>query len=107
MSGFSQGEVRVWVQAQGSARQLVTVVSSDLTGEYGRPLVVPVVGRWADLYPYVVPLADGDPVDGSVVVGMLRYVEREWLGETVGRLTGASLHLILDAVFELLAPEAQ
>jgi mRNA interferase MazF len=95
-----QGEVREL--RLGQHRYRVVVVSSDAYN-VAEPavLVAPLRRRAADVPPYLIAMADQDPVGGTVDVGLLAHVEQPALGEVVGILTGATMARVRDALHVL------
>ncbi|GEM_PF-1355820 len=70
----------------------------------GSPYCAPIVrqrGSSDELPPFVVPLAETDPVAGVVVVNRLRRIPVEAGAERVGMATGASMARINDAIKDL------
>jgi mRNA interferase MazF len=82
-----QGQVLEWRSPAGPLR--VLVLSQDTYSASGWPVCAAIV-RAGEGSPYVVPLADPDPVGGRVVLGTIAAIPGAELGEPVGMVTGAT-----------------
>ena len=96
----NQGEIYNHLVA--GARYRVVVVSSDAHNATGRPAwIAPVRHGGIDAPPYLVVLADTDPLGGAVDIDrMIRAVPA---GEAIGLLTGATVERVRQAINTLFA----
>ncbi|GAA3455925.1 hypothetical protein GCM10018962_77590 [Dactylosporangium matsuzakiense] len=84
---MTQGEVREWRSPAGPLR--VLVLSPETYSATGWP-VCAVIVRAGEGSPYVVPLADPDPIGGRIVLGTIAAIPAAELGDSVGMVTGAT-----------------
>jgi mRNA interferase MazF len=85
----------------------LVVLSTDAYNddERTRPLVADIVRRIAGVSsPFLVPLADPDPVGGVVDLTSLRTVNRSGMVSLVAVLTGGTLARIADALAAFTEP---
>lgn len=82
-----QGDVVEWRSPTGPLR--VLVLSDDTYNVIGWP-VCAVIVRAGATSPYVVGLADPDPVGGRIILGTIAPVSGAELGESVGTVSGAT-----------------
>jgi len=102
-----RGEVWEYDHPDRPERVRVVVLSTDAYNEdeRSRPLVAEIVRRIAGVSaPFLVPLADPDPVGGVVDLTSLRTVSRHGLVSVVGMLTGGTLARIADALIAFTEP---
>jgi mRNA interferase MazF len=96
----SQGEV--YDHVIDGSRYRILVVSSDAHNDTGKtPWVVPIRHGGIDAPPYLVALADTDPLGGTVDVDRLTRVDPN--GSPVGILTGATVERVRHAISTLFA----
>jgi mRNA-degrading endonuclease toxin of MazEF toxin-antitoxin module len=89
-----------WVE--GATRRTVLVVSNDeYNGSTSMPVVMRLV-RTGPASPYLVPLADADPVGGRVLVGSIGPIHAVNLRQVQGVITGATLERVRAAARLLL-----
>jgi mRNA-degrading endonuclease toxin of MazEF toxin-antitoxin module len=100
-----QGEIRAWLDDTGRDTGMrVLVVSGDEVNEDIHPIVVPLRRGRDDYPPYLVSLAEQDPVAGTANVAQLGFELERQLGEVIGIVTGATMERIRQAIQELIAP---
>jgi mRNA interferase MazF len=89
----------------GQTRYRVIVLSGDAHNERpsASPYCAPIVRQRgsSDLPPFVVPLAETDPVAGVVVVNRVRRIPAAAGAEQVGIATGASMARLSAALRDL------
>jgi len=100
----NRGEI--WTVGERSdLRYRVVVLSGDAHNERPRaaPYCAPVVRQRGatTLPPFVVPLAETDPLSGVVVVSRLRRISCTAGAERVGMVTGASMARLEEAMRDL------
>lgn len=98
MTDYRQGEIRGY-----GPYGKVVVLSTDEVSNGGFPVVAPVNRDGEDIPPYMVGLADQDPIRGAVDVARLSHVPEpdKYLGEAVGLLSGATMERVRNAVLDL------
>jgi mRNA interferase MazF len=96
----------IWtIGDRGSLRYRVVVLSAE--AHNGRPsaapFCAPIVRQrgTSDLPPFVVPLAETDPLSGVVVVNRMRRLRASSGAERLGMVTGASMARLRDALRDL------
>lgn len=82
-------------------RYRVLVVSSDAHNAVATPWVVPLRRRAVDAPPYLIALADTDPLGGTADVGRLDQVHIE--GEPIGLISGVTMERIRSAIHDIFA----
>jgi mRNA-degrading endonuclease toxin of MazEF toxin-antitoxin module len=96
----NQGEVYDHVVA--GSRYRVAVVSSDAHNATGKPAwIAPVRHGRIDAPPYLVALADTDPLGGALDID--RMIRATPAGESIGLLTGATVDRVRQAIYTLFA----
>lgn len=83
------------------SRYRALVVSSDAHNEVRTPWLVPVARRSIDAPPYLVALADPDPIGGTADLDRLFRLQPD--GEPLGTITGATMARVRDAINTLFA----
>ena len=101
---MNRGEI--WTLGEpGQISYRVIVLSGDAHNERpsGSPFCAPIVRQRGagELPPFVVPLAETDPVTGVVVVNRLRRIPASAGVASVGMATGASMARLGDALRDL------
>lgn len=101
---MNRGEI--WtIGDRGDLRYRVVVLSGDAHNDRARaaPFCAPIVRQWGatNLPPFVVPLAETDPLSGVVVVSRMRRIPASAGTERIGMVTGASMARLGDAVRDL------
>jgi mRNA interferase MazF len=104
---MNRGEI--WtIGGRGDLRYRVVVLSGGTHNDRpsASPFCAPIVrGRGTtDLPPFVVPLAETDPLAGVVVVNRMRRLPASTGAERIGMVTGASMARLSEAIrglFEL------
>lgn len=92
--GMNRGEI--WtIGAPGDLRYRVVVLSGSAHNQRpgAAPYCAPIVRHHGtdDLPPFVVPLAETDPLSGVVVVNRMRRLNVSAAVERIGMVTGASM----------------
>jgi len=100
----NQGEI--WTMGdRGNLRYRVVVLSGDAHNDRpsAAPFCAPVVRQRGTtaLPPFVVPLAEADPLSGVVVVNRMRRMKASAGAERIGMVTGASMARLREAVRDL------
>lgn len=86
----------------GASRYRVAVVSSDAHNDTGKtPWIVPIRHGAVDAPPYLVALADPDPLSG--VLDIDRMIRALPNGNEIGTLTGATTTRLRNAIYTLYA----
>lgn len=102
---MTRGEVWYTRTPLGQQLRPVVILSNDSYNRSTRraPLVALITDVEYDDDPYVVPLADVDPLPGQrVLVGSIAPMRRQWFTQApVGMLTGATLTRIEAATRDL------
>ncbi|MFY1670709.1 type II toxin-antitoxin system PemK/MazF family toxin [Plantactinospora sp. WMMB334] len=102
---MNRGEIWTVGDPAQQARHRVVVLSGDAHNDRpsASPYCAPIVRQRGstELPPFVVPLAETDPVTGVVVVNRLRRVPAAVAVERVGMATGASMARIGAALADL------
>ncbi|MDG4770764.1 MULTISPECIES: type II toxin-antitoxin system PemK/MazF family toxin [Micromonosporaceae] len=101
---MNRGEI--WTVGERSdLRYRVVVLSGDTHNERPRaaPYCAPIVRQRGatSLPPFVVPLAETDPLSGVVVVNRMRRISGRSGAERVGMVTGASMARLEEAMRDL------
>ena len=101
---MNRGEI--WtIGDRGDLRYRVVVLSGDAHNDRpsASPFCAPVVRQRGStkLPPFVVPLAETDPLSGVVVVNRMRRLPVSAGAERVGMVTGASMARLGDALRDL------
>jgi mRNA interferase MazF len=100
---MNRGEI--WtVGGRGDRRYRVVVLSGGTHNDRpsASPFCAPIVRqRGTDLPPFVVPLAETDPLAGVVVVNRMRRLPATVASERVGMATGATMARLSEAVRDL------
>ena len=97
---MSQGEIFDHV-VEGSPYR-VAVVSSDAHNATGRPpWIAPLRHGRIDIPPYLVVLADTDPLGGAIDID--RMARAAPTGEPIGLLTGTTVERVRKAIYTLFA----
>lgn len=100
---MNRGEI--WTVGERSdLRYRVVVLSGDAHNDRPRaaPYCAPIVRqRGTSLPPFVVPLAETDPLSGVVVVNRMRRISGNSGAERVGMVTGASMARLEEAMRDL------
>lgn len=94
-----QGEIRDYSLRSGRGR--VVVVSRDEVSNGAHPIVVPIQRGTDDIPPFLVALADQDPMAGTVNVAKLAFANPDALGEPIGLVTGDTWQRLREAVVGL------
>ncbi len=89
-----QGEVYTY------GRGRIVVLSNEEVNET-YPIAAPLGRGTQDLPPFMVALADQDPIAGTVHVGRLAFCDPTLLEKPAGLLTGATMSRILESVHTL------
>jgi mRNA-degrading endonuclease toxin of MazEF toxin-antitoxin module len=92
----------IYEHAVGTSRYRMVVVSSDAHNATGKtPWLVPVRHGAIDAPPYLVALADTDPLGGTLDIDhMTRALPN---GDEIGILTGATMTRLREAIYTLFA----
>lgn len=101
---MNRGEI--WtIGARSDLRYRVVVLSGDAHNDRpsAAPFCAPIVRQRGstDLPPFVVPLAETDPLAGVVVVNRMRRLPAAAGAERVGMVTGASMARLSEAMRDL------
>jgi mRNA interferase MazF len=101
---MNRGEI--WtIGDRSDLRYRVVVLSGDAHNDRpsAAPFCAPIVRQRgsADLPPFVVPLAETDPLAGVVVVNRMRRLPAAAGAERVGMVTGASMARLSEAMRDL------
>lgn len=100
---MNRGEI--WtIGVRGDLRYRVVVLSGDAHNDRpnSSPFCAPIVRqRGTDLPPFVVPLAEADPVSGVVVINRMRRLRASAGAERIGMVTGASMARLSAALRDL------
>jgi mRNA interferase MazF len=96
----------IWtIGDRGSLRYRVVVLSGEAHNDRpsASPFCAPIVRQrgTSDLPPFVVPLAETDPLSGVVVVNRMRRLRASAGAERVGMVTGASMARLGEALRDL------
>jgi mRNA interferase MazF len=100
----NRGEI--WtIGGRGDLRYRVVVLSGDAHNDRpsASPYCAPIVRQRGatDLPPFVVPLAEADPLSGVVVINRMRRLRAPAGAERVGMVTGASMARLSTALRDL------
>lgn len=103
---MNRGEIWTVGGPAQQAKHRVIVLSGDAHNDRpsASPYCAPIVrqrGSNDDLPPFVVPLAEPDPLTGVVVVNRMRRVPAAVGVERVGMVTGASMARLGEALADL------
>jgi mRNA interferase MazF len=101
---MNRGEI--WtIGGRGDLRYRVVVLSGGTHNDRpsASPFCAPIVRQrgTTDLPPFVVPLAETDPLAGVVVVNRMRRLRATAGSERIGMATGATMARLNDAVRDL------
>jgi mRNA interferase MazF len=101
----NRGEIWTIGDPNGQIKYRVVVLSGDAYNDRpgAAPYCAPIVRQRgsSDLPPFVVPLAETDPMTGVVVVARVRRIPATVGVEQVGMATGASVARLDDALRDL------
>jgi mRNA-degrading endonuclease toxin of MazEF toxin-antitoxin module len=94
-----QGEIRDYHLP--SARGRVVVVSRDEVSNGTYPIVVSIQRGTDDVPPFLVALAEHDPMAGTVDVARLAFADPDQLSEPIGLVSGDTWSRLRDAIMSL------
>ncbi|MEV0732473.1 MULTISPECIES: type II toxin-antitoxin system PemK/MazF family toxin [unclassified Polymorphospora] len=102
---MNRGEIWTIGSGRGDMRYRVVVLSGDAHNDRpsAAPYCAPIVRQRGatELPPFVVPLAESDPLSGVVVVNRMRRMPIVAGAERLGMVTGASMVRLGEAMRDL------